>query len=541
MTDNQHKLPWWTWIVPILVLHLGTEISLEFKYEQGVSDLYLPTAFSIIMINWWGPARVIPAMYFNALFSTGLWGIQDTYQWPIYALPETVLTFSSWLFFTKLSKASYWMPDVRSLALFIAWAMFVPILIEVLFLESLLVFFKEHSASQFWRFFVRNSLGEFASNFGLALPMLYYGTPFMQRKGLLIHPPSEELRKHSFLRPGAKVAELAAVYVTLLFLTALIPFERFWFVYGLVSMYTALRFGFGVATVTNYFIFVLTYFMPKLSGGSIGWPDIGDENVINIFLGMLLLYIFAAITGRVISDLKKVELKLQRKNTELGQTNNELDRFVYSVSHDLSAPLKSIRGLINVSRIDNEIKKESYLTHIEASVLKLEAFISEILDYSRNNRLWQKPETVNLKELCVEILDNLKFIDGFQRIKIELADFQQNTVITDKPRLKIILNNLLSNAIKFHRKLGEGQFIKVSAHASSNLLTIKVEDNGQGIRPEYQDRIFEMFFRANETERGSGLGLYIAKEAAEKIGGTIKVDSKYGNGSVFMVQLPVFG
>jgi signal transduction histidine kinase len=170
----------------------------------------------------------------------------------------------------------------------------------------------------------------------------------------------------------------------------------------------------------------------------------------------------------------------------------------------------------------------------------LEAFISEILDYSRNNRLWQKPETVNLKDLCVEIIDNLKFIDGFQQIKIELNDFEQNTVITDKSRLKIILNNLLSNAIKFHRKLGDDQFIKVSAHATSGLLIVKVEDNGQGIRPEYQDRIFEMFFRANESEKGSGLGLYIAKEAAEKMGGTVKAESEYGKGSVFTLEIPVF-
>lgn len=540
MSEPQHKLPWWTWVIPIIVLHIGTEISLEFKYGQGVADLYLPTAFSIIMVNWWGPARVLPAMYLNALFSTGLWGIQEVYQWPIYALPETVLTFSSWLLFTKVSKGEYWMPNVKSLALFIAWGMFVPIFIEVVFLESLLIFFREHSASDFWRFFIRNSLGEFASNFGLALPLLYYATPFMQRRGWLISPPKEELRKHSFLRPGTKLIELAGVYVALLLLTALIPFERFWFVYGLVSMYTALRFGFGVATVTNYFIFVLTYFMPKISGGSIGWPNIGDESVINIFLGMLLLYIFAAITGRVISDLKKVEIKLQRKNNELGQTNSELDRFVYSVSHDLSAPLKSIRGLINVSRIDKETKKENYLNHIETSVLKLEAFISEILDYSRNNRLWQKPETVNLQDMCVEVIDNLKFMDGFQRIKIKLDDLVQVSIVTDKSRLKIILNNLLSNAIKFHRKLGEDQFIKVSAHSTSKLISIKVEDNGQGIRPEYQQHIFEMFYRANETEKGSGLGLYIAKEAAEKIGGTVRVESEYGKGSVFTVEIPVF-
>jgi signal transduction histidine kinase len=173
-------------------------------------------------------------------------------------------------------------------------------------------------------------------------------------------------------------------------------------------------------------------------------------------------------------------------------------------------------------------------------VLKLEAFISDILDYSRNKRLSQAPEAVNLKELCVEILDNLKFIDGFQQIKIELEDFKPNIVTVDKSRLKIILNNLLSNAIKFQRKSDESSFIKVSAQSNSNSILIKVEDNGQGIRPEYQQRVFEMFFRANDSVRGSGLGLYIAKEAAEKIGGTIKIDSGYGKGSIFTVEIPVF-
>ncbi|MBI1770595.1 MAG: GHKL domain-containing protein [Bacteroidetes bacterium] len=538
--NQQTKLPWWTWVVPIIVLHIGTEISLQFKYTQGVSDLYLPTALSVIMINWWGPVRIIPAIYINAVLSTGLWGIKEIWQYPLYAVPETLFTFGSWLLFTKFFKGEFWIPDVRSLASFIIWAMIVPILVEIAFLESLLIFFNEHPSEKFWTYFVRNSLGEFTSSFGLALPVLYYFTPHLQRTGLLIDPPSGNIRKHTIYRSRAKLTELAIIYIILCILTFIVPFQRFWFLYGLFSMYCALRFGFGLAIVTNYFIFIITYFIPKISKEVYSWPDMGQETVINIFLGMLLLYVFAAITGRVISDLRKVEIKLQQKNNELGQTNSELDRFVYSVSHDLSAPLKSIRGLVNVSRMDKEIAQENYLNRIESSVQKLEAFISEILDYSRNNRLWQKPEVVNLKELCNDLIDNLKYIDGFQNIRIELGHFEQNIFMTDKSRLKIILNNLLSNAIKFHRKSGEDLFIKVSSRVKLHSIIIKVEDNGQGIRTEFQDRIFEMFFRASETEKGSGLGLYIAKEAAEKIGGKIQVSSEHGKGSTFALEIPVF-
>ena len=537
--NQQAKLPWWTWIIPIIVFHIGTEISLQFKYTTGVSDIYLPTALSIVLINWWGPARVIPAMYLNAVLSTGLWGIKELYQWPILALPEILFAFTSWLFFTKFKKGEYWMPDVRSLAAFIIWAMFFPIVIEISCLEGLLVFFKEHDYHEFWKYFTRNCLGEFTSSFGLALPLLYYLTPYLQRVGLLADPPFELVRKHTF-HSKSRWAELILIYVLLCILTFFIPFQRFWFVYGLFSMYSALRFGFGPAILTNYFIFIITYYIPKISRDLAGWPDIGQENVINIFLGMLLLYVFAAITGRVISDLRKVEIKLQKKNNELGQTNSELDRFVYSVSHDLSAPLKSIRGLVNVSRIDKQQPTETYLGKIETSVLKLESFISEILDYSRNKRLWQQPEPVNLKELCVDLLENLKFIDGFHRVRIDLDNLEGRIITTDKSRLKIIMNNLLSNAVKFHQKSGEEiPYIRVSSMVSdSRSVIIKVEDNGQGIKAEFQKRIFEMFFRATDAEKGSGLGLYIAKEAAEKIGGRIWVHSEYGKGSIFQVEIP---
>lgn len=539
MTESrQANLPWWTWVVPIIVLHAGTEISLQFKYTEGVSDLYFPTALSIVMINWWGPARIIPAMYLNAFLSTGLWGIKDFSQWPIYAIPETLFTFSSWLLFTKIKKGQYWMPDVRALAFFIIWAMVLPILIEITSLEGLLIFFKEHPSDEFWKYFIRNCLGEFTSSFGLALPALYYLTPLLQRRGLLLDPPPELLRKH-FFRTKSRWLELILIYTVLCVITFFVPFQRFWFVYGLFSMYSALRFGFGPAILTNYFIFLSTYFIPKISIALMGGPDISNENVINIFIGMLLLYVFAAITGRVISDLRKIEVKLQLKNTELGQTNSELDRFVYSVSHDLSAPLKSIRGLVNVSRMDKDGLQENYLSRIESSVQRLEAFISDILDYSRNNRLWEKPEPIHIKELCNELIDSLRFIDGFQNIRIELEPLEPSIITTDKSRLKIILNNFLSNAIKFHKKKSEEDlFIKVSSHAKANSYYISVEDNGQGIKSEFQSRIFEMFFRANETEKGSGLGLYIAKEAAEKMGGKIEVSSEYGKGSVFRLEIP---
>jgi signal transduction histidine kinase len=327
------------------------------------------------------------------------------------------------------------------------------------------------------------------------------------------------------------------IFVVLFSLVFVIEFEKFWYIYGFFSLYTAIRFGFGPAIITNYYIFLITYILPKFLK-VFGNDNVRDySEVINIFLGASLLFVFAAITGRVISDIRITEAKLQKKNRELDQINKELDRFVYSVSHDLSAPLKSILGLVNISRITKEPNEHfSYLGRIETSVVKLEMFIGEILDYSKNKRQKVVAEQIKLKELCHEILENLKYMDEFHKITIDLSELEQKEIVQDKMRLKIILNNLLTNAVKFQKKIpGHQPFIKVSYRKNGELLYIDIEDNGEGIKGELQGRIFDMFYRATENAKGSGLGLYIAQEAATRIQGNISVRSEYGKGSVFSV------
>ena len=150
--------------------------------------------------------------------------------------------------------------------------------------------------------------------------------------------------------------------------------------------------------------FFISYVFPGLTQNV--WLDqnfVISTTLTNTFLGTLLLYVFAAISGRVISDLKIVEEKLHRQNVELKETNQELDRFVYSVSHDLSAPLKSILGLVNISKLsDDPNDHKSYFKKIEASVIKLSVFIKEVLDYSYNKRLVLTLESIQLRELCDE-------------------------------------------------------------------------------------------------------------------------------------------
>lgn len=233
---------------------------------------------------------------------------------------------------------------------------------------------------------------------------------------------------------------------------------------------------------------------------------------------------------------------LQKTNDELQQRNAELDRFVYSTSHDLSAPLKSLLGLISVARMDDTPEgKTQYLGMMERSVRKLEDFIHEVVSYSRNTRSPITWEPCNFVKFVENILADHQYSPDYNKIQFHIEDQLNVVMITDKTRLKIILNNLISNAIKFQYSKDPARkpFVNISLRATTSHYTLKVEDNGKGIEPQHLEHIFDMFYRANEYAQGSGLGLYILKESVLKLGGTVEATSKLGEGTTFTVMLPI--
>lgn len=527
-------LPWWTWIVPLIAFHLGSEISVFFKYTQGAASFYLPTAFGIILINWWGPMRVLPALYVNAMLSNPLWDNYEWLMWPAYALPETLLVFLSWLLFSYFGKGRYWLPDLKSLLLFMILGVIIPIIPEILLLDYFFADFRDIKTASLA--FALGYLGDYSAIFGLTLPVLYYATPLMARARLL---QLKDVPHASFGLDKVNHLEILVVYFIMTLAAVLIDYEKFWFIYGILSIYIAIRCGFGWAVTTNFYIFLITYIIPSFLFADLRRNFGLSIDLVNIYLGTSLLYVLSAITGRMMSDVRLAEQATLLHAKALEQTNKELDRFVYSVSHDLSAPLKSILGLVNISKLDSTpIDKQVYLGQIEVSVRKLETFIGEILDYSRNKRLELELERIQLKELCSEILDNLKFMDEFAHVKVRVEVKEDAAIYNDRMRLKIILNNLITNAIKFQKQLpGHEPLIIISAYNTNESTVISIEDNGEGIRPQVLKNIFEMFYRGNDRSKGSGLGLYIAKETAERISGEITVESEYGKGSIFRLKL----
>jgi signal transduction histidine kinase len=232
-------------------------------------------------------------------------------------------------------------------------------------------------------------------------------------------------------------------------------------------------------------------------------------------------------------------MELVERNHELNKTNAELDRFVYSTSHDLRAPLTSLMGLINITQDTTDPKDiNKYLVMMKDRIHSLDKFIKDITDYSRNNRLEITHESIRMEELALEVWDSLKFAPEARRISFEVNISHDVTVGSDKNRLKVIMSNLISNAIRYHDERKPDQFIRLFVEVRDRNFYLKVEDNGQGIAHEYHTRIFDMFYRANEKSKGSGLGLYIVKEALSKLSGSIHLESAPGIGSTFTVRLP---
>ncbi|HEX6226328.1 MAG TPA: ATP-binding protein [Chryseolinea sp.] len=529
-----------TYLCVFLIVHAGSHISLLTRHDLAVADYYLPTALSIILIHWLGPRYVLPVVYLNAVCTSYLWGnpIEQWSLWFLFAIPETLFAFLSWFLFRVAYRGKYWLPDTYNTTVFLAGGVMIPAVVETFLLQWLLVLTGSESAHTFWIYVKSNLLSEITASLCITLPALHYLTPFVQRKGWLYEAHAEIP-----FPPGPqrqRIIEISAIFAGLLFLSFLVEFIEYWYVYGFFSLFVAIRYGFGPAILTNLYILLITYVLPRFFV-TIGKNDVGDFNdVSNIFLGANFLFVFAAITGRVISDVKNAELRLLMQNNELKHINEELDRFIYSVSHDLSAPLKSIMGLVNLSRLDSEqAESKRYLRMIEQSVQKLENFIAEIIDYSRNKRTNVTIEKIILKDLCVRILEDLRF-DTAKNIQI-IFDLSAPEIFQDKARLKVILNNLITNAISFQKAGEEHQpYIKISSRRNGDLVAIAVEDNGVGIKPEQLDKVFNMFYRGHERSEGSGLGLYIARESALKIQGDLSVSSQYGQGSVFEVLLKDF-
>lgn len=238
------------------------------------------------------------------------------------------------------------------------------------------------------------------------------------------------------------------------------------------------------------------------------------------------------------ASLQAHEQRLLAQNTQLLKVNKEMDRFLYRISHDLRAPISSAMGLIELCRTETDQPALlNYLSLQQQSMKKLDAFIHDVMDFARNNQAEIIPAPIDFPTLLSPILASYQQEQESGEVRFEVSVPEQLTFISDSGRLALIFSNLIGNAVKYRYNLDRQPFVKITITPTEIGVEITVEDNGQGIRAQYMTQIFDMFYRANDRG-GSGLGLYIAREAAERLGGTLTASSDYGIGSTFTLVLP---
>ena len=261
-------------------------------------------------------------------------------------------------------------------------------------------------------------------------------------------------------------------------------------------------------------------------------------------------------TGRIqkifglISDItfrKRAEEELKKSTQNLIKLNETKDRFISIISHDLRTPFSSILGFTDLLSNDDELTEEErkqYVRYIQESAKSMLSLVNSLLDWTRlqTGRIKFEPQKVDVSKIVVDSINTLAGTAIQKGIEIRSNLNQFLYLFVDKGLINQVFNNLLSNAIKFTNRNGS---IIISAKQADNsrFVQFSVKDTGVGIKKEDLTKLFNVDskFTSEGTagEKGSGLGLSLVKEIIEKHGGSICVESKYGEGSNFKFTLPI--
>ncbi len=239
-----------------------------------------------------------------------------------------------------------------------------------------------------------------------------------------------------------------------------------------------------------------------------------------------------------ISELMDSKEQLEDQFKALNTLNEELDSFVYSVAHDMRAPLATLQALGKIRTEDK--KKQADQEKMAAQLIqRMESYIEDVVNYSKNQRAEVTVEPVDIEEVIQSIKEQLSYFENAEKIKLKTSFKDMEGFKSDRFRLDIILSNLISNSIRYADLTKPKPVIEVKGWRKNGSCFLEVSDNGLGIDPEHQEKIFDMFYRANTISSGSGLGLYIVKESVHKLGGEIECESAVGRGSTFTLRLPI--
>jgi signal transduction histidine kinase len=235
---------------------------------------------------------------------------------------------------------------------------------------------------------------------------------------------------------------------------------------------------------------------------------------------------------------------MEEANQELARQNEMKDRLLSIVSHDVRAPLDSFRSILRLLMNDTVTREElpEVMTNLHTQVEQLTGFLDNLLRWTKNQHdaIKPYPVKVELSTLVNETVELLSLNAKKKHIEIHVNVLQGIMVYADQEMVKVVLRNLVFNAIKFS---DAGDKIDIHANNDQGVIRVSVSDTGRGIGGENLAGLFEMSHASTwgtKGEIGMGLGLSLCKEFVEKMGGTISVTSKQGEGSCFEFTLPCF-
>ena len=245
--------------------------------------------------------------------------------------------------------------------------------------------------------------------------------------------------------------------------------------------------------------------------------------------------------ARLFSDLQ-VELAARKELiAELESKNAELERFTYTVSHDLKSPLFTIRGFLGYLERDalsgNQERLKADIQRISDATDKMQRLLNELLELSRIGRVKNESQAIRFGELARDVVD---LVQGRMMERSIVVNIDENlpTVFGDRQRLVEVLQNLVDNAAKFMGDQKEPRIEIGQRGEIDGMYILYVRDNGIGIQPEHYERVFGLFNKLDPLADGTGIGLAIVKRIIEVHGGRIWVESEMGKGSAFYFTLP---
>jgi len=240
-----------------------------------------------------------------------------------------------------------------------------------------------------------------------------------------------------------------------------------------------------------------------------------------------------------ISSQKESEDNLKSKNDQLAKLNHQMEKFLYSTSHDLRSPITTILGLVNLQRMDStDAVVLDYVSKIEKSALKLDKLIKDIMSFSRATYQRTGSEKIDFEQVVWRLVNIYRADPTANKIDFEVKAKEGYPFYTDLQRLDIILENVIRNAVQFYDANKSKPFIKILITVDLSEALIEIIDNGIGIGKQHIDQICNMFYKASHLSKGAGLGLFIVKETLEKMRGTINIESEIGFGTVVRITIP---